>query len=501
VSDTPDQRASITGVTPSWCAPEGGAPIRITGSGFVTPGVRTVKIGGQPVPWFRVVDDATLETFAPGGKVGPTHVEVQIGVGGFWRVPFSYVVQGGSPFVDRGRWRLTLHQRSYADQAPTATILADLIDARGRRLSQKWNTPAELTFTLDANSSQAPLVRELVTDVYAWRWDEAQGKDVAVFRGLVDHSEDQYDSDSGVVTFVCHDYLAMMQRRVWTAAYSVTQRDQDDLAWDIILNAMAISPSVGSSFGASSYLPLMPWWANPDGTTRPTRSGRLRDRNYLGNTVHGVAFDELAKVDNGFDYDVVPMTDGSRDRVRIFYPSQGVTRAITFAYGAQLDGFTRTVACDEYANYQRLLGNNQTEDPGASQVYAEAWNSDAANIAPNGIGLWMRGDQASDVTITSTLQQQAAGSLNLSGVIVPTYTVSLVPGVYRWGSPNMGDTIGLVIAAGRLNVNTTARVVGIDYDIGDDGQEDVKLTLGRSPLALHDLLVAARVDIDALARR
>lgn len=501
MSDTTQPQAvGITSVTPNWSPPEGATPLRIIGSGFTSGPVLGITIGDTAVTWFRVVNDTTIETFAAPGVIGTTNLEVNIG-GTRYVLPFSYVTAGGTPFPDRGRWRITLHNRQYGDQPWNQTIIADLTDARGRRLTQSYKSPAEFTFTLDGLSAQAPLVRELVTDVWAWRWDEAQGKDVAMFRGLVDHSEDQFDSDSGVVTFVCHDYSAMLMRRVWTAAYSVTQRDQDDLAWDIILNAIAISPSVGSSFGAASYLPLMPTQVNPDGTARSAKSGQLRDRQYLGNTVHGTALDDLSKVSNGFDYDVLPFPASGRDQLRLFYPSQGITRALTYAYGAQIAGFTRTVASDEYANYERLIGNNQATDATAAQVFAESFNSDASNISPNGIGLWMRGEQSADVTVTLTLQQQADGAVNFSGVIVPSYTVTLTPGTYQFGAPNMGDTVGLVIKAGRLNVNTTTRVFGITFDISDDGSEDVSLTLGRSPLTLHDLLTAAKADVDALARR
>ena len=55
----------------------------------------------------------------------------------------------------------------------------------------------------------------------------------------------------------------------------------------------------------------------------------------------------------------------------------------------------------------------------------------------------------------------------------------------------MGDVVPLIIQSGRLNVNTTIRVVGITYDIGDDGQEDVTLTLGRPDTTLFDIFTAA----------
>jgi hypothetical protein len=85
--------------------------------------------------------------------------------------------------------------------------------------------------------------------------------------------------------------------------------------------------------------------------------------------------------------------------------------------------------------------------------------------------------------------------------LTPTYTLGLRPGTYTYGNPNMGDSVPLIINEGRLAVNTTIRVTGITYDIGDDGQEDVTLTVGRPPVTLARLLAAGDRNIDQLARR
>ena len=56
----------------------------------------------------------------------------------------------------------------------------------------------------------------------------------------------------------------------------------------------------------------------------------------------------------------------------------------------------------------------------------------------------------------------------------------------------MGDVVPLIVQSGRLNVNTNVRVVGITYAIGDDGQEDVTLTVGRPRYHLRPNCCAAR---------
>ena len=404
--------------------------------------------------------------------------------------------------LGRGRWRLTVHKRSFATtpgSGPTwqSTMIAELTDARGRRLDRAWNSAAQLTFTLDGSSSQAPLVLELATDVVAWRWSDTQGQDVAMFRGLVDHSEDQLTQDAGVVTFTAHDYFALLQRRYLTTAYSVVQDDQDNIVRDLVARANTTSSSSGTSLAPGAQLPLAPFYVQPDGSQRlGSPSGALRDRTYAPSQEIGAAIDDLAKVIGGFDYDVNPYQvqwSNTADALRVFYPQQGVTRAdVALVYGSNVATVTRTVSSGDYANYVRVLGNNGSSDPAAAQRFSEAWDSDANNVTVNPVGLWQSTDNASDVTVQSTLDDKAAGDLELSGILVPSYTLTLVPGTYRYGSPNMGDTVGLVIQAGRLNVNTTVRVMGISYAIGDDGDEDVQLTVGRPVTTLAKLFTPSR---------
>jgi hypothetical protein len=174
---------------------------------------------------------------------------------------------------------------------------------------------------------------------------------------------------------------------------------------------------------------------------------------------------------------------------------------MVLAYGSTVSALTRSASSQDYANYVRVLGNNGSSDPAAAQLFAEAWNTDANNVTVNPVGLWMSTDNAADVSIQSTLNDQANGDLQLSGLLVPSYTLTMRPGAYFFGSPNMGDTVPLVVKKGRLNVNTTVRVLGISYSIGDDGQEDVSLTVGRPAAKFLDTASQASRDIDALTRR
>jgi hypothetical protein len=411
--------------------------------------------------------------------------------------PGTYPIPSG-----RGRWRVTLHARQYAANISwQSSIIAELGDARGRRLDQTWDSAAVFTFVIDGHSMAAALIKELTQDVIVWRWDDQVGYDRAMFRGVIAQSEDQLSEQSHTVTFTCHDYLAMLTRRLVTSTLTYVGTDQDNIASALLTQATQTQTSGGVALSPGAFLPISLILCNPDGTNRGG-SGQLRDRTYLASTVVGTALDELAKVISGFDYDVAPFTAISGDNLRIFYPYQGIARSTpALVYGSTVANLTRTVASGDYANYWRVLGNNASSDPATPQLYSEARNSDASSGTAGAVGLWMSDVNAADVTIQSTLDQQAQGNLLLSGVLIPSYALTLTPDAYSWGNPNMGDVVPLIIQSGRLNVNTTVRVLGISYMIGDDGQEDVALTVGRPAVNFLKLFSAADRDINALTRR
>ena len=167
---------------------------------------------------------------------------------------------------------------------------------------------------------------------------------------------------------------------------------------------------------------------------------------------------------------------------------------------------TRTVSSANYSNFWRVLGT-QPSDQAAPQFYSERWNVDAAGDV---VGLWMGTDNASDVTIPSTLDEAAAGDLDRDGVLIPSYTLGLTPDTFALAAPlpladpahfTMGDTVPLVIQSGRLDVDTTVRVLGITYDINDDGDEAVSVVVGRPVTTQPSSRRATAADVDALARR
>jgi hypothetical protein len=413
----------------------------------------------------------------------------------------------------RGRWRLTLHDRAFAEPhaGPTwnQTILGELDSARARVLTRVLNQAAQLDFAIDGHEPIASAILELQVEIYAWRWDDQRGADVCVFRGVVDHSEDELDEQSHLVKFTAHDYFKLLDRRfdASTTGTTYTNVDQDGIAYQ----GVAAATDAVTSFGNGYYLPLLPAMVAPDGSARAA-SGIIRTRAYAGSYVASQLIDDLAADINGFDFDALPEPRAiglptwqgqaigpGTDALRIFYPQQGTTRTdFALLYGGNVAKVTRTVDSANYANYDRQIGNKASASANVAQLIGEASNADASSTT---VGLWPLLEYAPTVIDATTLTQKAQGRVADLGVLQPSYALTLRAGTYEWGYPHLGDTVPLVIQSGRLNVNTNVRVVGIAYTVGDDGQEDVVVTVGRPRLTLAQLLNQNNRDVSALARR
>jgi hypothetical protein len=406
----------------------------------------------------------------------------------------------------RGRWRLTVHRRDYSGNATLAsTGIAELTDARSRRLEQKLNSPAKLTFSIDGRSRSCANIQELTTDVVAWRWDGNQ--DIPMFRGVVAQSQDTVTAQAHTVNFTCHDYLAMLARRYLTGPSDVTytQQDQDAIVRDLVARATsAMAAGAGApSFAPGSALPITVFSVTPNGANRGF-SGTLRDRAYTGGSSIGGLISDLGAVIGGFDFAIRTDTWGV-DHLNVYFPGQGVARSdVILAYGPTVAGFTRSVNSADFANYIRTVGDSGGLPEGSAQVYADLWCDDAGNIgavpAPP-VGLWMESSNASDVAKTTTLTEKVHGDLVDRSILVPSYTLTMRPGAYTPAAPSMGDTVPLVLQSGRVDVSTTIRVLGINYAIGDDDQEDVELTVGRPAVDFSALFTETARDVNALARR
>lgn len=326
------------------------------------------------------------------------------------------------------------------------TALGELTAARGRRLSFRLDAPAEASCSLSGRDDQALLIDELRTDLIAYR------EGVRVFRGRIGPSADDLDPDGHTLGITAHDYRAMLDRRVLYAGDTrdFLGVDQEAIGWSLIAATQArTAGDLGITRGASQS------------------TGVLRDRSYETGKGVGEALAELGRVSNGFEWAI------DADLVyRVFSPQRGTTRAVVLAYPGNLRSVRRTLATNGFTNAGRVSG--------AEGVAAVEW--EVAGLASSLEGRFDSQIGYTDVTEPATLAAKANYHSVEGSARRASYAVTFQAG--GWGGPEelwVGDTVQLVVKSGRLRSSIVQRVVQIDIDAGDDGPENVTVTLGRTP--------------------
>lgn len=393
-------------------------------------------------------------------------------------------------------WSLTLAKRLFDEhlQQSPALELGEF-DARSIRLEQALGKPARLTFTADGSDGTALRARELEHEVRAWR----DGEEMC--RGVIVPSQDTVSEQVHTVTFTCTDPLGLLGRRWLTQPLNLTQADQDTIMGLLLdRGSGGLTTSTGVPFGIGAHLPLGLVPCDPAGGLRPS-SGRLRDRAYVAGTNCLEAISNLSAVIDGFDFDCRPVPGGNfeqNDELQVFYPYRGrLIDGWMLEFGSTVSSLTRSVNDDTFANYVRVIGQSDENEP---QLYGEARDPAAGDIIANPAGVWMSSLAAADVTVQSTLIEQAAGELERA-ILLPAYFLQLVAGEYDTSAFDIGDTIRLRVQSGRLDVDTWVRVVGRTFVVGDDGNEDVEIQVARPEVTFTGLFSASDRRLTALERR
>ena len=411
----------------------------------------------------------------------------------------------------RGRWRILVVRRSYAPPSiyrSDPDIVAEVMDARSRRLEFKLNAPSQFRFTVDGRSNSAALIRELEHEIWVSRWDEVIGRDTTFFRGVITQSQDTLSPQVHTINFVAFDYLAILGRRFLTLPYSPRNTDQDNIVTALVDRGnTAARPTTqvppGFTFVPASHIPLTVRRKYPDGTARAAPSTRVRDRDYAAQSNIGELIDNLASVQDGYDYGVSQYNNDFRwpDGLDVYYPHRGITREdYALVFGLTVSGLSRSVNSSDYANYVRVAG--QPDEAEGETPYAEGWVSDINDVISNPQGFWPFGISQADVTETNTLVEKAGGALLDMSVFKASYSLQMRPGAFRPGDFDIGDQVRLRINSGRLDVDTYVRVVGLTYDINDDAvSDDMEVDVTRGAPNLINLNQQQNNRISALERR
>jgi hypothetical protein len=353
-------------------------------------------------------------------------------------------------------WSFTLSRATGENVGP-------LTAARARKLSFFLDSAATAAFTMPGEHPETASVVELATDVVCSR------NGVNLFRGRLGNSSDTLAADQIDTALSAIDYRGMLGRRImwFNDTRSWRGADQADIAWQMIADTQALpGGALGITRGAAAA------------------TGTLRDRDYDPGKNVGEALSQLGECQGGFDWEI----DASR-RFNLYYPQRGRATGLVLTYGRDIVALTRTLDASVFANAIRYTGSATTT---ADEVSVSTWDPE--------IGRWDGQKSDPNLILQTTLDQAAAGELADASTLSPAFSVTLAAGAWDPAQIWVGDTVRLIVQSGRLNVDTTRRIVQIDVTLSDDGDETVVLSVAAAQSTLTARLVSYNSRINNLER-
>ena len=314
------------------------------------------------------------------------------------------------------------------------TELGEITSARSRQLTRRLDRADEATVSLSGRSDVGEMVGEgLDQDLVVYRDGER------VFRGRIDAPHDSMRDDHEV-TLRARSYRDLLALRHLEASASWTTVEQEAIAWSLIDTAQGLS---GGDLGVTR---------GADQATGVTRS-----RQYEVGAQVQAKIDDLAKADDGFDWDI------DSDLVfRVWYPARGDTRQRVLHYAAHGGNVRRLSRTPDLARF-------------ATVVIATASGALSPEIAVSSDvatrGRWSHVEGVSDADSATTLQEAAAGLLGDRETLRAAWTAELSR-AHPWGGPDdfdVGDSLRLVVQSGRFDTERVLRVqtIGVSIDASD----------------------------------
>lgn len=345
----------------------------------------------------------------------------------------------------------------------------ELGDATDRTITFNLTDYCSAEFSINGRSEHAGFLHELITDVRAYR------DGTLMYRGRVGATSDDLDASTHSMKVSTADYRWLLSKRtLWpTSTLTYAAADQSDIAWDLIADSQALS---GGSWGIT----------RGSGTT----TGVDRDRTYEVGSNLAELLNNLAAVDDGFDYEVDPFK-----AFNIYYPSRGELRDFAVTYSASGGGncskISRALDPSNYADAVRVSGADAVGP--VTRV--------AADIATRPEGRFEQQLSFTNLTTDDAVAEAADAQLDLYAGLTATYTVTLQRGYWDPSVLWLGDTCPVQIRSGRLDINDVLRVYAITVAIGDDGDEVPTITFGPPIAGLKQRLRGFARRIDDLERR
>jgi hypothetical protein len=339
------------------------------------------------------------------------------------------------------RWRWTLADRLGTERAEAL--------ASGRTVKFTRNNPPEARFTTghddDLGTTLVELLGEGVPILYGWR------NSAPMFSCLFDSMDETAASDA-TMTPVFTGPFARLAARYTAAGVVYFIEDAGTIAADLIADANAVVSTQIAIGGIEATM-------NRD---------RTYDRARIGDEI--VA---LSALDNGFDFEVVPIeppasTPASPPDVGRFdvFASQGSDKstgagAVIFEYGPDTRSNVTQV------KRQTLAPVNYVTALGAGGIVATS--TDPVSVAK--YGRYEKQLSLPDVIEPATLQAAADAAIRAEWV----RTIAFDPDPANAPDPQndywLGDTVRVRARRGALQEDLAVRVNSITFKIDDDGNE------------------------------
>jgi len=300
-----------------------------------------------------------------------------------------------------------------------------------------------------------PYITELVSDILYYRNNRL------TFRHRVLNFDDTLDREGHTLSIQTVSYENLLKKRVLHNTYIVTA-DQHDMAWDLI-RITQMRQTLGITRAS------------------PARSGRGRRKVTIenGKTIYD-AVDELASVENGFDWWI----DADR-RVHFQTPRRLLVHGFEWRWGRQVAEIDIDSKMADYSSSLYVMGASQeTTIPQGKDAAGHARPDKKyppphpvyIEVTPRPYGRWEATFDLPDVVTKTSLTVQGRRELTRVSQARPSYRLTTTP--VSW-DPAMrpGGTFYLrAESPPRLNFRVLVRIEEISINLSAAGAEDVNMT-------------------------
>ena len=260
---------------------------------------------------------------------------------------------------------------------------------------------------------------------------------------------------SGTLDFHASGWLSYLRRRTIQNTITYTSTDQDTIARALVDHAQSFG---GGDIGIDTTT------ANPHGVTR--------DRTYpwWGNVNVGEALENLAGVDDGFDFDFVSAYGSGGTIATKFvtsYPATGRPTNHVFELGTNMEIVSFNESGADVANQSRAFGSGI----GTEVITQTRLNSAAVVTYP----LLERNTSHPSVVRSATLDAHAQRNITRGSVPVTGLTVHVHPDtVPTVGSYEVGDRVTVTADRGYIQLDKAQyRIVSHELTVDPTGESSV----------------------------